>query len=78
MQTITLKMLDELNNKEVERTIDGSNMYVNNTAALPGWECNRIGTNEEIEKNLNVWINEIGNDQHETILTLISWKINKN
>ena len=77
MTTVTLNMFDELNEVEVSRTIDGSNLMVNNDSSPLGWECNKIGTNEQIEKNLNIWINERGNQQHETILTLTSWKVNK-
>jgi hypothetical protein len=77
MLTVTLNMYDELNEKNVSRTIDGSNLMVNNTDALQGWECNKIGTNPQIENNLNVWISERGNDQHDTLLTLTDWKINR-
>lgn len=77
MTTVTLKMYDEFNEVNVERTIDGSNLMVNNTDAPFGWECNKVGTNEQIERNLNLWISERGNQQHETLLTLLEWKINK-
>ena len=77
MTTVTLNMFDELNEVELSRTIDGSNLMVNDINASLGMECHKIGTDSQIEKNLNLWISERGNNQHETILTLISWKINK-
>tara|TARA_R110002050_G_scaffold136912_3_gene260209 strand:+ start:388 stop:621 length:234 start_codon:yes stop_codon:yes gene_type:complete len=77
MTTVTLKMFDELNEVEVIRKIDGSNLLVNDNNAALDMECHKIGTNKQIEKNLNTWISERGNQQHDTLLTLISWKINK-
>lgn len=76
MKTVTLKMWDELNEVNVERTIDYSNILVNNDNAQNGWECHVVGSNTEIEESLNNWIEERGNKQHDTILTLISWSIN--
>lgn len=76
MTTVTLKMYDEFNEIEVVRTIDGSNIMVNNTKAPLDFEHNIKGTEKQIEENLNKWISERGNDQHETLLTLISWEIN--
>ena len=77
MKTVTLKMQDELNGTIVERTIDGSNMLVNNENAVSGFEGHIIGNDKQIINNLNVWINQRGNDQHKTILSLISYTINK-
>ncbi len=77
MNTVTLVMFDEFNLINVERTIDGSNLMVNDSSAPLGWECHKIGTNEQIENNLNKWISERGNEQHDTLLTLVSYKINK-
>lgn len=76
MKTVTLKMWDELNEVNLERTIDGSNLLVNNSNADFGWESHTVGTDKQIEDNLNVWINERGNEQHDTILKLKSWTIN--
>lgn len=76
MTTVTLKMYDEFNEKEVVRTIDGSNIMVNNTKAPLDFEHHIKGTNEQIENNLNKWISERGNEQHDTLLTLKSWTIN--
>ena len=76
MLSVTIFMQDELNGNKVERTIDGSNLMVADNSTF-GWECNKIGTSEEIESNLNNWIKERGNQQHETLLTLEGWRINK-
>jgi hypothetical protein len=76
MTTVTLKMWDEFNEINVERTIDGSNILVDNSKAAWGWECHVIGTDKQIEDNLNAWISERGNEQHDTLLTLKSWAIN--
>lgn len=77
MTTVTLKMQDELNGTTVERTIDGSNLLVADENAILNHECQVLGNDNQIINNLNVWINQRGNDQHETILSLISYKINK-
>lgn len=76
MTTVTLTMFDELNEINVERTIDGSNLIVNNTSAPMGWESHKIGSKDQITENLNKWIDERGNQQHNTVLTLISWSVN--
>jgi len=70
MRTVTLKMQDELNEVEVSRTIDISNIMVAGSGVLV------IGTEEQQRDQLNRWINERGNDQHNTILTLLSWEVN--
>ena len=75
-QNVTLTMFDELNETNVERTIDITNVMVNNPNALDGWEGDIIGNKKQIEVKLNEWIKERGNQQHETILTLISWSFN--
>ena len=77
MGTITVKMYDELNQVNVERVICNSNAMLPNDNAPLGWECNVIGTDEQIKNNLNAWIRERANDQHDTILTLLSWELNK-
>ncbi len=70
MKTVTLIMKDLLNEKEVERTIDALNAYSN------GSVCWELRGEDEQRKNLKNWIDERGNDQHDTILELISWKFN--
>jgi hypothetical protein len=68
--TVTLKMQDLFTEETVERTIDISNAYSNGAVC---WELR--GENEQ-RKNLERWISERGNAQHETILSLLSWSFN--
>jgi hypothetical protein len=75
--TVTIQMQDELNEKVIERTIDASNLLVNNDNAPLGFEHSIIGNVQQQKASLNNWILERGNQQHDTILTLISWVINK-
>jgi hypothetical protein len=75
MKTIELTMKDELKNVTVIRNIDISNAMVNDTEAALGWEGQKIGTDAQIKNNLNEWIKERGNAQHDTILTLLYYKI---
>lgn len=70
MNTVTLIMTDELNEMKVERTIDATNAYSN------GDICWELKDESEQRKNLERWISERGNQQHETILTLNSWRFN--
>jgi len=70
MATVTLQMKDLFTEASVERTIDISNISVYDGV------CNRVLTNpEKIISNLNEWIQERGNEQHNTILELISYSI---
>jgi hypothetical protein len=71
MTTVTLKMNDLLNETTIERTIDATNSY---SSGLDYWELK--GESEQRE-SLERWISERGNDQHETILELISWEFSK-
>lgn len=68
--SVTLQMKDLLNDTTIERTIDITNAYSNGSVC---WELR--GRLEQAD-NLNRWINERGNDQHETILELVSWSFN--
>ena len=68
--SVTLQMKDLLNDTTIERTIDITNAYSN------GSVCWELGSRLEQADNLNRWINERGNDQHETILELVSWSFN--
>ena len=68
--SVTLQMKDLLNETTIERTIDITNAYSNGSVC---WELR--GRSEQAE-NLNKWINERGNNQHETILELLSWSFN--
>ncbi len=66
MDTVTLTMRDLLNGTIVTRTIDASNAIKSTQ-----WD-KRFDPNIQ-EENLNNWINERGNEQHDTLLELISW-----
>jgi hypothetical protein len=70
MTTVTLQMIDELTGENVIRTIDAINAY---TSGSIWWE---LRGEDEQRKNLNKWISERGNDQHATILSLVSWSFN--
>lgn len=70
MQNVNLKMNDLLNDSIVERTIDISN------AMTSGSVCWELGNKETQKEGLERWISERGNDQHETILELVSWSFN--
>ena len=76
MNTVTLRMTDELTEKEVVRTIDIGILFINDDNALSGWEGDIIAPVEKQRKQLQRWIREHGNQQHDTILTLNSWDIN--
>jgi hypothetical protein len=73
MTTVTVKMTDILNGKaEVERIICASNIMVScNT-----WNCNKMGSDEQIIKALKLWITERAEAQHDTMLDLVSYQIN--
>jgi hypothetical protein len=69
MNEVTLTMTDLLSNETVTRTIDISNAYVSRGS------YSQLGNKEEQRIGLENWITERGNDQHEAILQLDSWKI---
>ena len=60
-------MRDEMTGENVARTIDATNAYSN------GSECWELRGEAEQKKNLESWISERANEQHNTILSLISW-----
>jgi len=68
MTTVTITMIDEFTGETVIRTIDANNAYKSGTY------CYELGNNESQKKQLNNWIIERANKQHNTILNLISWK----
>jgi hypothetical protein len=70
MTTVTLKMIDELTGENVSRTIDATNAF---TSGSVSWE---LRGEQDQRKNLNRWITERGNSQHNTILSLVSWSFN--
>lgn len=67
-ENVKLNMRDELTGEAVTRTIDISNAL---TSGATCWEL----IEKNIRKNLQRWIDEAGNDQHETILTLLDWEM---
>ena len=70
MTDITLNMTDLFTGKEIVRTIDISNIYIDNGTC---WE---VAKGEERQRGLlNNWIEDRGNEQHDTILELVSWTI---
>lgn len=70
MNTVTLQMIDELTGQTVSRTIDITNAMSN------GQYCWELRGENEQRKNLNNWILQRGNEQHATILSLVSWSFN--
>lgn len=75
---VTVIMRDELAEglPTVERTIDITNLMVNDVNAPSGWERDILGTEKQQREKINQWISERGNEQHETLLSLVSWEIN--
>lgn len=75
MREINVKMKDLLTGKEVERNIDISNFYIPDYSAHEGWESDTIAPLGKQETLLKEWIKDRANEQHNTILELISWSI---
>ena len=69
MKQVVVRMFDELNQVNVERNICASNVMI---SANDG---RKIGTKEQQKALLNDWIAQRANQQHETILSLVSWEI---
>jgi hypothetical protein len=67
MRAIKVTMTDDFTGKTINREIDITNAMINNT----------IATDAQIKENLNDWINHRANQQHETFLTLVSYKLIK-
>jgi hypothetical protein len=66
--SIKLNMIDTLTDRPVTRVID-----ISNALSTVG-EYSMI-VEKNIRAKLERWIDEAGNDQHETILTLINWEM---
>jgi len=65
---VTVKMKDAFTGEAVERTIDKTNaMNMQDDGFF-------MGTESEQKVNLEDWINERANEQHETFLDLVSWE----
>ena len=68
---VMLVMRDTITGETVTRTIDSTNaMEADNKGFTRGW---KIGTVESQRTNLETWIRERGNSQHDAILDLIDW-----
>lgn len=67
---VTLVMEDQFTGEEVIRTIDKSNAMTN------GAVCWEMRGEQDQREALERWINDRGNEQHETILELRSWSFN--
>lgn len=75
MRNVIITMEDLLEEKEVVRTIDISNITVPNHKAALDFEHDVVGNEEQQRKGIEAWISERGNKQHNTILELKSWEI---
>lgn len=69
MNTVTLHMVDMQTDNTIQRTIDVTNAM---SSTYPCW---KLGNEEQQRQNLERWINERGNEQHEATLILESWTI---
>jgi hypothetical protein len=69
MQNVHLSMTDQMTGETVERTIDIGNAMSN------GSVCWELRGEDEQRANLERWIDECGNEQHNTFLRLDSWTI---
>ena len=65
---VELTMTDDLNSKTVVRTIDKTNAMTSGSVC---WELRDEASQREA---LEEWIQDRGNEQHETLLSLTSWK----
>lgn len=69
MYNVKLNMVDTKTGDEVIRNIDMTN------ACNSDANGHYIPSKEDQRKNLEQWIKERGNKQHETELKLISWEL---
>jgi hypothetical protein len=67
MNNVTLNMIDLMTSNKVTRTIDITN------AMSTGGQTWELKDEQNQRANLEQWINERGNQQHETTLLLESW-----
>ena len=65
---VELTMTDDLSGETVVRTIDKGN------AMTSGAVCWELRDEASQRKALEEWIQDRGNKQHETLLSLVSWK----
>lgn len=66
---VAVTFKDTLEEKPVYRILDYTNLMI------PYKEAQKVGEFHNQETQLNQWINERGNDQHETLLELIEWEL---
>ena len=64
---VNLVMRDFYTGQEVTRSIDKINAYTNGSTC---WELRDAASQR---KALEAWIEDRGNEQHDTILELVSW-----
>lgn len=67
MRAVKVTMTDDFTRETITREIDITNAMINNM----------IASDAQITENLNQWINQRANQQHETILTLVSYELIK-
>lgn len=68
-ENVRVTMFDEFTGETVVRTIDKSNVYI------ASGEYQVLAKPETQRKLLETWITERANDQHQTLLTLVSWEL---
>ena len=68
MKNLAITLKDELTNETIHRNISATN------AMNSGSVCYELGTDTDQKNNIERWISERGNNQHETILSLVSWE----
>jgi hypothetical protein len=69
MYSVKLIMKDAWTNEEVIRDIDITNVMNMRSDGF------FMGTKEEQRQNIENWIEDKGNDQHDTWLDLVSWEL---
>lgn len=67
MRAVKVTMTDDFTGETINREIDITNAMINNM----------IASDAQITENLNQWIDQRANQQHETILTLVSYELIK-
>lgn len=68
-ENVRVTMKDEFTGEIVVREIDKSNIYI------ASGECNVLAKPETRRRLLELWITERANEQHNTLLTLVSWEL---
>ncbi len=68
-QNVRVVMLDEFTNEEVVRVIDKSVLYI------ASGEHQVLAKPDMQRRSLEQWISQHANDQHRTLLSLVSWEL---